>query len=1015
MPQAVVWAVGFLVEYGAITAATGFAIGSFAITYGAAIMFVGALAYSAAKGREAKSRARDQYNAGQVDRMVNISSAVGARELVMGRVRKGGNVFYKASTGSLNRSLYMAIALADHEIDAVEQIYLNDVPVTLDGSGNVTSAPWNIPSTLSGWVSTGGGTTATLPATYVPGTATATALPVGAGPRSEDVVCSVSVVGLTATTNLPNAAVSYQYTTPNYYLRIIAHLGGAGQTVDTGMNAAFPSDWPSTHTVEGVAYLAVQAFYSETAFPNGLPNITAVIRGAKLYDPRTTLTIWSQNPALMMRHVYSHPKFGKATVTAAEDTRFIAAANACDTSTVYTVGGVAQTARPLYQSAIVAPFGTAARSLLDDLAQAMGGSWAFAGGEMYLKPGTYTASVMTLTDADLAVVQRTGASESQSPVKISTHRERANKFNTVKATIWDSGQDYKQITLTPLVGSALVTRDGAELVQEVSYPAVGYAPQALHIAGVMMRDARDPLMIEAPFKLKAYPLELFDTVSLTLSRYGWTAKTFMVLGRTFTSDGSLMLSLKETTAAIVTMDAGFSAQGFASNTNLPAPGTTAPVPALAVTSGTADLLKQKDGTIVSRMRVSWSQVPDAAVVAQGTVEVQYRRELENGAWTSMVVPGAETQAIATDVQDGSVYIIRARSKTSLAISDWNTQVQHQVVGKTAAPEPFDVFTVITQPDGTRQYNFGYSSISRQPPDWMGAEIRYTSGTVGSPDWDTMTPLQDSTTYYTNSPVELNAPLSGVWTFAAKSLDTTGNQSTYLVASTTLPDRRLGNVFKEYYEHVEGWTGTKTGAHVQQGYLESNDTTTWASLTTWAAWTRWNSTPTTPVTYETPSRDFLTTITGQINSTIDADGTVVVELATSTNGSTWSGWSSAASAFTSRYLKLRITVTATGPAPIPLVRSWYWQVNAPVKKEYINDVVISGLTGSYRIGVGDIRVPLSNTYTVLKRVDATPRHAAGGQWSVVQVDASLSPAPRFQFYLGSTLTDPDFVNFYVEGY
>jgi hypothetical protein len=99
----------------------------------------------------------------------------------------------------------------------------------------------------------------------------------------------------------------------------------------------------------------------------------------------------------------------------------------------------------------------------------------------------------------------------------------------------------------------------------------------------------------------------------------------------------------------------------------------------------------------------------------------------------------------------------------------------------------------------------------------------------------------------------------------------------------------------------------------------------------------------------------------------------------------------------------------------VVRGWYWQVNAPVKKEYLNDVVISGLTGAYRIGVGDVRVPLAGTYTVIKRLDAMPRHAAGGQWSVVQVDASLSPAPRLQFYLGSTLTDPDFVNFYVEGY
>jgi hypothetical protein len=98
-----------------------------------------------------------------------------------------------------------------------------------------------------------------------------------------------------------------------------------------------------------VAYLICEFDYDETAFPSGLPNVSAIIRGAKLYDPRTATTVWSENPALMVRHVLTHPQFGKRTsMTAAEDARITAAANACDASTVYTVDGVAQTARALY-------------------------------------------------------------------------------------------------------------------------------------------------------------------------------------------------------------------------------------------------------------------------------------------------------------------------------------------------------------------------------------------------------------------------------------------------------------------------------------------------------------------------------------------------------------------------------------------------------------------------------------------------------------------------------------------
>lgn len=986
MPAAIVWGVNALAVYigTSAAAATAVAIGSFVATYGTAILLVGGLAYSAAKAREAKSQARDAYNAAQTDRLANITSTKAPRDLVLGRVRKAGTVFYKASTGANSATLYLAFAVAGHEVDAIETIYINDVPVSLDANGDVLDAPYFVSSTITGFATS---ETGPFVATPVPG--------------------SVFSTG--------DGFWTYQYVSTSSHIRITKHLGAPGQVVDADLAAAFPADWPSTNVVEGVAYIVARLSFSDSAFPQGVPNITSVVRGAKVFDPRTATTAWSQNPALMMRHVYQHSQFGKATITAVEDARFIVAANACDTSTVYTVDGAPQSARALYQASIVAPFGTAPRSLFDDLAQAMGGSWAFAGGELYLKAGVYTASVMPLTDADLAVVNRNGASESQNPIKISVHKERAQKFNTVKANIWDAEQDYKQVTLAPVTGAALVARDGAELVQEVTFPGIGYAPQAQHVAGVMMRDARDALIVELPVKLRAYPLELFDTVDLTLERYGWSGKTFMVLGRQWAPDGSIHLTLKETSASITQMDADFLPQGFAANTNLPSPWVVADPGTLTVTSGTAELFTQLDGAVKSRMRIAWAAVPDAGVVQGGSVEVQYRLAGSAGAWTSVVVPGNETSVAVADVQDGDSYILRARCNNLTAVSDWGLQVLHRVVGKTQPPPPFDVFTVMSQPDGTRQYNFAYSP-GNSPVDWLGAEIRYTPGTVGSPDWATMTPLQDDATYYTSSPVELNAPLSGAWTFACKSLDTTGNASTYLVRSLTLPDRRLGNVFDEFYEGAEGWLGTKTSCHVQDGYLEANDSTTWSGLpSTWDAWTRWNMAPASPIYYETPVRDFGTVVAGQVNSTVDADGTVVQELATSADGVSWSAWGSASGAFSARYIKLRLTVTATVPAPVPVVRQFDWQINAPIRGEYLNDIVISALTGSYRIGVGDVRIPLAGTYAVIKRTSVVIQDGSAGTWTSTRIDQSLSPAPRWQFRLNGTLADPAFVDFFIEGY
>lgn len=330
------------------------------------------------------------------------------------------------------------------------------------------------------------------------------------------------------------------------------------------------------------------------------------------------------------------------------------------------------------------------------------------------------------------------------------------------------------------------------------------------------------------------------------------------------------------------------------------------------------------------------------------------------------------------------------------------------------PPPFDNFLILVQPDGTRQFNFSYNGSA--PVDWMGAEIRYIGGTTSTPDWNAMTPLQDTATFYTHSPVEANQPLAGVYTFAIKSVDQLNNLSSYVVRNITLPDRRLGNVFDEFFEGADGWLGTLTGCHIQGGILEANDSTTWATLpATWAAWTAWNMAPTSPISYVSPVRDFGTVIAGQINPKIDADGTVLVEYATSANGTTWNAYVSGASPFSTRYLKVRITVTANGTYPIPVIRQFDYQINAPIKSEYINDLVISGLTGSYRIGVGDIRIPLAGTYSVLKRTTVTIQDTTTGTWTATRIDQSLSPAPRWQFRLNGTLADPAFVDFFIEGY
>lgn len=758
---------------GAGAGAIGAAVMFYAAEIATVAILAGGLAYSQSQKSKAERAARAAFNAAQVDRLVNVSSSIASRELVMGRVRKGGAIFFKGSVGANNSKFVMCIALAAHEIDAVETIYLNDVPVTLDGSGYVQEEPYRIARLESAQESFAG---SSIVLAHVPEAASVVVTrqtntgSTEPGAQYDSEIIAHTLAGSTVTiADSLGGIVSYQYTAATSKVKIRSYLGTSTQTADATLISLFPTLWTSAHRARGVAYLICEFDYDETAFPSGLPNVSAVIRGAKLYDPRTATTAWSENPALMVRHVLTHPQFGKRTsMTAAEDARITAAANACDASTVYTVDGVAQTARALYTAAIVLPFGGPARDALDDLAQAMGGQWAYSGGEFHLRAGGYTASVLTLTDADLAVVQRDqDGSENQSPVNITTHRARDQMFNVVTATIWDAAQDYKQTTLTPLKGAALITRDGVELVQDVQMPAVGYAPQALHISGIMLRDARDPMAVALPFKLSAYRVELFDTISLTLDRYGWTAKTFMVLGREWSGDGSILLTLKETTAAIFTMDADFDPQGYAENTALPSPWAIAPPTITSIASRPSVL---SDGSLVSDVLVTWTALTSAAERA-GRVEVQW---LVPGFEIQTVsVSGDMTQAVLPGVPEGAVIIIRARVVTSVAVSGWCAQQSYTVPQAGAVPANYDVFTVTLGSDNTRIFTFKYTTTP-VPSDLAGAVIRFKKGAVGTELWAAMSPLHDGV--LTNSPIETTAGDPDVYRFAIKARTRSGLES-----------------------------------------------------------------------------------------------------------------------------------------------------------------------------------------------------------------------------------------------
>lgn len=773
------------------------------------------------------------------------------------------------------------------------------------------------------------------------------------------------------------------------------YVGTDTQAADSTLIASVPSEWTTSHQGKGVAYIALKLKYAQAAF-SGFPTITADVVGKKVYDPRTGTTAFSNNPALCIRDYLTNARYGKGLSSSLiDDATITAAANYCDAAVAIPGGSQAR-----YSCDGVLDINSTAYDNLKSLLTSCRGMLVYSGGMYKLILDQATSAGFAFTEDNI-----TGNwTITQSGRRSKLNRVTSGFYNP--NTNWQPDLAISESTAYRAIDNGLVLEAKIDLAFTVDL----YRAQQL--AGLQLKQSRFGITCTFTAFQSALRCEVGDVVTITHSTPGWSGKLFRIIQLTLKDNDEVEVLVVEYDATVYNLDT-LTAVTSTPTLNLPSV-FTVPTPAsLTLTSGTSELLLNSDGTITSRIKCVW---PAPANIFASTAEIQFQRATDTTWQTFTSTDAMQGVVWIAPVNDGIAYNVRIRFVNTVGIpSPWLTTA-HTVVGKSQPPPPFDIFTIMAQPDGTRQYNFGYSPASNRPPDWMGAEIRYIGGTTSTPDWSTMTLLQDATTFYTASPVEMNAPLAGVYTFACKSLDTTGNESAYIVRNITLPDRRMGNVFDEYSEDSEGWTGTRTGCWIDAGALEATDPTTWATApSTWAGWTRWNFAPTSPIYYETPGRDLGANITGLINPTVDADGTVLVEMATSANGTTWSAYGSVTAAFAARWVRLRLTVTATGPFPVPVVRKFGYQINATVKSEYINDVVISSLTGSYRIGTGDVRIPLTGTYSVLKRTTVVVQDNSAGTWTYARIDQIISTGPRWQFRLNGVLADPQFVDFFVEGY
>jgi hypothetical protein len=112
-------------------------------------------------------------------------------------------------------------------------------------------------------------------------------------------------------------------------LQIRKHTGAVDQIADPVAVANIP-EWTSTDRLQGVAYLYIKMIKDQDVYPNGVPNVSAVVEGPVLFDPRYG-NVWSTNLALFARDFILSQDYGYgASFEDIDDTNIVAELNISD-------------------------------------------------------------------------------------------------------------------------------------------------------------------------------------------------------------------------------------------------------------------------------------------------------------------------------------------------------------------------------------------------------------------------------------------------------------------------------------------------------------------------------------------------------------------------------------------------------------------------------------------------------------------------------------------------------------
>jgi hypothetical protein len=485
-------------------------------------------------------------------------------------------------------------------------------------------------------------------------------------------------------------------------IRIRKHLGN--ETVPDADLQSESQQVGSDFVGRGIAYIYVRYTFDQDVFANGLPLITAVVKGKKVFDPRTSVTGWSANAALCVRD-YITSAYGLQD-SDVDDVSFSVAANVCDEAVTLSGGGTES--RYLMNGVISA--GDSHSAILGRMMTSCAGTLFWGAGKWKLIAADYVAPTKVLTMDDL-----------RSDITLDTRTNLREQFNAVQGTFNNAAERWITTDYPAYASTTFATEDGGEESHiDLALPFTTSGATAQRIAKLTLLRAREQMTFSADFGLNAIDVEVGEIIGLTIARYGWTAKEFEVVGWKFGPNGEagdlrVSLTLRETSEDAFDWNADEQAI-ISNNTNLL---SFTDVPNVGISMSQRTQVVRENVTNIVTM-----DVQSSAGERIDHIEADFKLS-SSSRWISLGT-GQIGDFEANDLDDG-FYDFRARAINAFGVKgDWEFAFNYEAIGSREPPS--DVQNLVAEVNGS-VVTLDWEAIP--DADLSFYRVRYSPLTVGA--------------------------------------------------------------------------------------------------------------------------------------------------------------------------------------------------------------------------------------------------------------------------------------------